>query len=151
VLLRIALGALYAAMAAFQVASWPAMPDILGAYDAVPPGALPWLAAALIGAELVAGGWLLARPRSAGLAPAWLFAAVAAAWTALGVQAYLRGLAVDNCGCFGSYLTQRLTWFTLAQDGLLLIYAGLLLRAAHHARRARPAYPTSELKEMAQA
>jgi hypothetical protein len=57
----------------------------------------------------------------------------------------------DNCGCFGSYLPQRLTWFTLVQDGLLLIYAALLLRAAHHARRARAARRADQLKEMAQA
>jgi hypothetical protein len=149
--LRIVLGALYVAMAAGQLASWPAMPDILEAYDAAPPAALPWLAAGLIGGELLAAAWLLARPRSAGLAPAWVYAAVAVAWTVLGVQAYLRGLAVDNCGCFGSYLPQRLTWFTLAQDGLLLIYAALLLRAAYRARRSRTAHPGNELKEMAQA
>jgi hypothetical protein len=151
VVLRIVLGALYVAMAAGQLASWPAMPGILGAYDAVPPAGLAWLAAVLIGAELLGGGWLLARPRSPALAPVWVFAAVASAWTVLGVQAYLRGLAVDNCGCFGSYLSQRLTWFTLAQDGLLLIYAGVLLRAAHRARRAQTAQPSNELKEMAQA
>jgi hypothetical protein len=151
VVLRIVLGGLYVAMAAGQLASWPAMAGILGAYDAVPPAALLWLAAALIGAELLAGGWLLARPRTATPAPAWVYAAVAAAWMVLGGQAYLRGLVVDNCGCFGSYLTQRLTWFTLAQDGLLLVYAALLLRAAHRGRRTRTAaHADGSQKEMAQ-
>ncbi|MFI2369271.1 hypothetical protein [Streptomyces sp. NPDC018833] len=55
------------------------------------------------------------------------------AWSLLAVQAYARGLTVANCGCFGVYLTQRLSWFVLAQDALMLCYAWLLLRAARKA------------------
>jgi hypothetical protein len=148
-LLRTILGALYVAMAAGQLASWAAMPRILGAYDAAPAGVLPWLAAVLIVAELLAGVWLLARPRSRALAPVWVYTTVAAAWMALGVQAYARGLAVDNCGCFGRYLSQRLTWFTLAQDGLLLVYAAVMIRGGLRARRTRAAAGTgTPTKEM---
>lgn len=122
-------------MAAGQLASWQSMAHILGDYRAVPVAALPWLAAALILAELVAGGWLLLRPRSYALAPVWVYTAVALLWTGMGVEAYGRGLAVANCGCFGAYLTQKLTWFTLAQDALLLVYAALMIRAGIRARR----------------
>lgn len=134
--LRIILGVTYTAMAAGQLASWPRMPDILGAYDAVPVAALPWLASALIIGELVSGVWLAVRPRSRALAPVWLYTAVTLAWATLGLQAQLRGLSVDNCGCFGMYLTQRLSWFVLAQDALLLLYAVLMIRGG---RRGRPA------------
>jgi Methylamine utilisation protein MauE len=127
--LRIILGALYVAMAAGQLASWPSMPRILGAYDAVPAVVAPWLAAGIIAAELLTGAWFLLRPRSPALTPVWAYTAVALVWTALGVQALARGLTVDNCGCFGLYLTQRLSWFTLAQDGLLLGYAAVLVRS----------------------
>ena len=48
-------------------------------------------------------------------------------------RAYLRGLAVDNCGCFGLYLSQRLSWFVLLQDALLLVYAALMIRSARRA------------------
>ncbi|HCT76656.1 MAG TPA: hypothetical protein DGT23_08720 [Micromonosporaceae bacterium] len=136
--LRIILGALYAAMAVGQLASWQAMPDVLGAYQGVPNEMLPWFAAALIGAEFVAGAWFLALPRSQMLAPVWIYTAVAVVWTVLGAQAYARGLAVDNCGCFGVYLTQRLTWFTLVQDGLLLLYAALMIRGGLRARATQP-------------
>lgn len=136
VVLRIVLGAVYLAMGAGQVMSWPHMPAILAAYDALPYKALPWLATAMVGAELLAGVWLLARPRSSAIAPVWVYTAVAVAWTLLGVQAYARGIEVANCGCFGVYLGQRLSWFTLAQDGLLLVYAAVMLRGA---RRAGPA------------
>ena len=127
------LGAVYTAMAAGQMASWSQMPDILGAYRVLPAAALPWLAGALIAGELVAGVWLLARPRSHALAPVWVYTAVSVVWAALALQAQLRGLPVDNCGCFGVYLSQRLSWFVLAQDALLLGYAALLVRSARRA------------------
>ena len=142
------MGVLYVAMAGGQLASWPSMPSILGAYDAAPAGVLPWLAAALIIAELVAGVWLLARPRSAALTPVWVYTAVALLWTALGVQAYLRGVAVDNCGCFGRYLSQQLSWFTLFQDGLLLVYAVIMIRGGVLARRALVAGTGDATEEM---
>ena len=134
--LRIILGVTYTAMAAGQLASWPRMPDILDAYDAAPAGALPRLAGALIVGELVTGVWLAARPRSRALAPVWVYTAVTLVWATLGLQAQLRGLQVDNCGCFGTYLSQRLSWFVLAQDALLLIYAALMIRSGHRARAA---------------
>jgi hypothetical protein len=136
-MLRIILGAVYVAMAAGQLASWPAMPRILGAYGAAPAGVLPWLAAMLIAAELLAGVWLPGWPRSRALTPVWVYTGVALMWTTLGVQAYARGLAVGNCGCFGRYLSQRLTWFTIAQDGLLLVYAAIMIRGGLRARPPR--------------
>jgi hypothetical protein len=139
--LRAILGAVYTAMAVGQMASWSAMPEILAAYDVAPAGALPWLAGALIVAELVAGVWLLARPRSSALAPVWVYTAVSLLWAGLGTQAYLRGLTVDNCGCFGVYLTQRLSLFVLAQDALLLVYAVVMVRTAIRAGDRPP--PTS--------
>jgi hypothetical protein len=90
--------------------------------------------AVLVAAQVVCGLWLLARPRSAGLVPVWLYLAVALLWTGLGLQGVLRGLEVANCGCFGLFLTQRLSWFVLAQDGLLLLYGYLMVRSARRAR-----------------
>ena len=145
VMLRIILGAVYVAMAAGQVASWPQMPRILGAYDVAPAWVLPWLAAVLIGAEVLAGAWMLVRPRSSALTPVWVYTSVALVWAALGVEAYARGLAVDNCGCFGLYLQQRLTWFTLAQDGLLLVYAAIMIRGGLRIRVAATDKPIKEM------
>ncbi|MFI7140862.1 MauE/DoxX family redox-associated membrane protein [Streptomyces massasporeus] len=136
--LRLVLGALCAAMAAGQLASFDAMPGILGAYRLVDGRAATGLAVVLIAGELVCGAWFLARPRSTAIAPVWVFTGVSLIWSTLAVQAFARGLTVDNCGCFGVYLSQRLSWFVLAQDALLLLYAALLLRGA---RSARPAIP----------
>jgi hypothetical protein len=128
--LRNLLGALFVAMAAGQLASFPWMPGILADYGLVSgPGATA-LAVVLIAAELVCGVWFLARPRSRERVPVWVFTAVAVVWALLAAQAYARGLTVANCGCFGRYLPQRLSWFVLVQDALLLLYAGLLLRGS---------------------
>ncbi|MBT2510581.1 hypothetical protein J7I98_33000 [Streptomyces sp. ISL-98] len=126
--LRIVLGAVYTAMAFGQLASFGHMPGILTAYGLVDGAAATALAVALIAGELVCGVWFLARPRSKTVAPVWVFTAVSVMWSFLAVQAYARGLTVTNCGCFGIYLSQRLSWFVLAQDALMLLYAGLLLR-----------------------
>lgn len=137
--LRIVLGALCTAMAVGQLASFRHMPAILSAYGLVTGGAATALAVALIAGELVCGIWFLARPRSKVLAPVWVFTAVSVVWTVLAVQAYARGLTVPNCGCFGIYLTQRLSWLVLLQDALTLLYAGLLLRAARTTAAREPA------------
>lgn len=81
----------------------------------------------------MSGIWFLARPQSKALPPVWAYTAVSVVWSLLAVQAYARGLAVANCGCFGVYLAQRLSWFVLLQGALTLLYAGLLLRAARTA------------------
>lgn len=131
--LRLVLGSVYTAMAVGQLASITDMPAVLGAYGLVHGAVAVVLAAGLIAGELVCGVWFLMRPRSAAIAPVWVYTAVSVVWTVLAVQAYARGLAVANCGCFGNYLTQRLNWFVLLQDALTLVYAAVLLRTARTA------------------
>jgi len=137
---RLLLGTIYTAMAVGQLASLDEMPQILSAYGLVDGAAAAVLAAGLIVGELVCGLWFLSRPRSMSFAPVCVYPAVSLVWSVLAVQAYVRGLAVANCGCFGVYLTQRLGWFVLVQDTLTLLYVGLLLRGARRARAARAAH-----------
>ncbi len=131
--LRIVLGTVYTAMGVAQLASFGDMPRILSAYGLVTGSAATALAVALIAGELVCGIWFLARPRSKAPAPVWVYTAVSVVWTVLALQAYMRGLTVANCGCFGIYLAQRLSWFVLLQDALTLLYAAVLFRSAHTA------------------
>ena len=128
--LRLVLGTLYAAMAAGQLASVDAMPGILGSYGLVDGHTATALTVLLIAGELVCAAWFLARPRSKAVTPVWVFTGVSLIWSTLAAQAFARGLVVENCGCLGVYLSQRLSWFVLAQDALLLLYAVLLLRSA---------------------
>ncbi|MFI8849968.1 MauE/DoxX family redox-associated membrane protein [Streptomyces sp. NPDC053499] len=133
--LRLAAGAVYTAMAVGRLASLTDMPAILGAYGLVHGAAAAVLIALLIAGESVCGVWFLARPRSKAVVPVWVYAAVSLVWSMLAAQAFARGLVVDNCGCFGNYLTQRLSWAVLFQDALALVYAAVLVRTAQ--RRAR--------------
>jgi hypothetical protein len=128
--MRTVLGALFVAMAAGQLASFRRMPGILAAYGLVSRAGATALAVALIAGELLCGVWFLFRPRSRARVPVWVFTGVAVVWALLAAQAYARGLTVANCGCFGLYLPQRLTWFVLVQDALLLLYAAVLLHGS---------------------
>ncbi|MDJ0345386.1 MauE/DoxX family redox-associated membrane protein [Streptomyces sp. H10-C2] len=132
--LRSVLGAVYTAMSLGQLVSFGRMPSILATYRLVDGAAATVLAVVLIAGELVCGIWFLARPRSTARAPVWVYTAVSVMWAALAVQAYARGLAVANCGCFGVHLSQPLSWIVLVQDALTLLYAAVLLHAAGRAR-----------------
>ena len=49
--------------------------------------------------------------------------AVTAAYLLMTGQAYVRGLEIENCTCFGVYLAQRLSGFVLVQDIYMIVYA----------------------------
>ncbi|MBW1603486.1 hypothetical protein JJV70_15510 [Streptomyces sp. JJ66] len=132
--MRLVLGAVFTAMAVGQLASWDQMPEIVAGYQVVSGAGATALAVALVAGELVCGLWFLARPRSRDRAPVWVYTAVSLMWAGLAVQGFARGLTVENCGCFGTYLTQSLGWPVLVQDGLLLVYAALLLRGGRAVR-----------------
>lgn len=51
------------------------------------------------------------------------------------VVSLLRGLQLDNCGCFGVYLARPLTWFSPLEDLSLLVMAVLFWRGAQSAER----------------
>lgn len=136
---RLYLGGLLAAMALGQAVSPSAFLDALDSYGigtaSTPVG---W---ALLAAEAIAAGLLLARPSAAALRRfgAWTAAAVAVAWTLLAAQAFARGLVVPNCGCFGAYLTQELRWWVLAEDVAFVWLAAAHLRHAHPSTLTAPA------------
>jgi hypothetical protein len=68
--------------------------------------------------------WPASRAQGA-LAAMLLFGANAAVL----VLTLWRGIALENCGCFGVFLARPLTWVTPLEDLLLLILAGVLWRA----------------------
>lgn len=117
------LAVLLVAMAAGQLSDLRGFVDIVASYQ-IGGGTLAALAVvALIVGEAAGGVGLLAadharRRRAAGLA-----LAVAVVWSLLAVQAFARGLAVDNCGCFGVHLGQPLRWWVLVEDAELIALA----------------------------
>jgi Methylamine utilisation protein MauE len=125
-------GLLLAGMAVGQLASLDAFEDALATYEL--PGGMHWAAVVGLPAlEVLAALGLLAPgvlPRPAARTAGVLGIVVAVAWTTLAVQAFARGLAVENCGCFGAYLVQELRWWVLLEDAYLLLLALLAARSA---------------------
>jgi hypothetical protein len=118
VIARVALAVLLLAMAIGQLADIGGFADLLRDYELV-GAAAGAVAVAIPLAELAAASALLAGRRLGGR----LGLAVAVFWTGLGALAFARGLAVENCGCFGVYLGQELRWWVLMQDVYFLALA----------------------------
>jgi hypothetical protein len=141
-------------MAAGQLASIDEFGTALESYDLLGP-LTPAAQFGLPVVEiLVAVGLLVSRvlppfaSRSAGLAGVL----VALMWATLAVQAFARGLVVENCGCFGAYFAQRLRWWVLLEDAYLLLLAFLaawsvgVATAVSRRLRVQPASSRSSLR-----
>lgn len=133
---RLLFAVLLLAMAAGQSLSFG---EFEAAIDSYRTGAPPRvLAMVLLAGEVAAGVGLLAPRRYLRPASGWIGLAVAALWAALAVQAFARGLAIPNCGCFGRFLTQRLSWLVLLQDAYFVALSWLALRSARNDSPSRP-------------
>jgi hypothetical protein len=118
-------------MAVGQLASLSAFEAALESYDIL-GGVVPVAALALPTLELAAAIGLLAAPRATdGLVriAALLGLLVALSWAGLAGQAFARGLAVENCGCFGAYFAQELRWWVLLEDVYFVALALLAARS----------------------
>lgn len=99
-------------------------------FDVLSGGSLGIAVALWIAAELAAGAgllWVAATQPPAGWVPrlAGIGAlAISVAYGLLTASATLRGLAIDNCTCFGVHLPQKLGPFVLFQDALMLLWSG---------------------------
>jgi hypothetical protein len=104
------------AMAAGQLSDRTGFVDVLETYRL---GGRPtaWaLAITIVVAEAVSGAGLIRRGGALRRLTPAVAVAVAVVWTVLGAQAFARGLALDNCGCFGVHLAQPLRWWILVED-----------------------------------
>jgi uncharacterized membrane protein YphA (DoxX/SURF4 family) len=99
----------------------------VAAYRVLPPGLAPAAAAAVVCAELVVGGSLLA-----GVFPVAAAAAAIGVFTvfALALAAALARGSGAPCHCFGSTPTERISGATLVRAGLLVGLAGVTLGLA---------------------
>ncbi|CAN5791599.1 hypothetical protein BH24ACT3_BH24ACT3_01340 [soil metagenome] len=103
-------------MAAGQLADPAGFVDIMATYRIGGRAPAVVVSAALILGELLGGVGLLAGGPTRRRPAAVVALAVALVWSALGAQAFIRQLPLDNCGCFGVYLGQPLRWWVLVQD-----------------------------------
>lgn len=149
-LAALAYGALLATMAVGQLASVSAFERALESYDIL--GRLvPAAALALPALALLTAIGLLAAPRADArlvLVASLLGVLVALFWAALAGQAFARGLAIENCGCFGAYFVQELRWWVLLEDVYFVALALLAARsvgALTLAQAGEPAQPPPSL------
>jgi hypothetical protein len=105
---------------------------VIASYDLL-PALLHWpVAIGMTTTELVLGGWLLWGRRL--VHAALVSAALHASFTAWATIALLRGLQLENCGCFGVFLARPLTWTTVVEDSVM-VGCSLALAALARTRR----------------
>jgi hypothetical protein len=128
------LGVLLIAMAVGQASDIAGFRSVLVDYGVGRTvGAL--LAGALLAAELLAGIGL--NTRAARRHVAFVAFVVATAWSALALEAFARGVALENCGCFGVHLAQPLRWWVLLEDAAFVALATWVWVSARRAGRER--------------
>ena len=115
---RILLGALFVWAAVAKLPDMAGFAQDVANYRLVPPALVSFVAAAVVGIELLAGialisGWM-ARPA------AIVLSGLLAAFTVLLAQALLRGIDL-RCGCFGG--DEPASWWTVARDVAMLAAA----------------------------
>lgn len=120
---RIGLAALLAAMAIGQASNLGGFIDMIESYRLGGDGAAIVVALLLVAAEAFAAAGLLSRSMLARRRGATAGVVVAVAWSLLASQAFARGLAVPNCGCFGVYAGQELRWWVLVEDAEFVAWA----------------------------
>ncbi len=131
---RIALGAIFAYAALAKVPDMAAFAADVANYRLLPAAAVPFLAASVVGVELLAGLALVAgvAARGAALVTAGLLGVFMVALS----QALLRGIDL-RCGCFGGQAPA--SWWRVAEDaGLLLLAVAVAVRGPGRVLPRRP-------------
>jgi uncharacterized membrane protein YphA (DoxX/SURF4 family) len=118
---------LLAASSVGKLVDMPGFYAVIKSYALLPEAVIPISAWALAIFELVLAIWLAMGKRinvAALIVIALHF--VYLIWLAI---ALARGLDIPNCGCFGIYWARPLTWFTPAEDIILLALATVMWRS----------------------
>lgn len=124
------------AMSAGQLSDFTGFVGVIEAYELGGRAGAWVLACALLFGEVSGGGALLVGVSAVRFWGATAAVVVALAWSVLAVQAFARGLDLDNCGCFGTHLAQPLRWWVLVEDAQLVVLSSWVRRSV-----ARPLGP----------
>jgi len=96
--------------------------DVIGTYDlGLSPGVRIVIAILVIAFELVLGIWLLSGKNISAAALAALV--MNTGYFLLLTTSLLRGLELNNCGCFGVFLARPLTWYSPLEDLILMAFS----------------------------
>lgn len=123
--LRIALAVLLLAMGIGKALDLSGFGHVIDTYRlGLPTASLGPLALVIAALEIVIGVWLLANRNLRAAAIATVL--VSSGYFVLLVATLVRGIGLDNCGCFGVFFAQPLSWLSPLED-VAVIAAGLAL------------------------
>ncbi len=128
---------LLAASGIGKLADMTGLYPIVASYQVVPTALIPFAAWKLVAFEIGLAIWLASGHRRANAA--FLLVAIHVVYFVWLTVAFLRGLDIPNCGCFGVYFARPLTAATLIEDFLLLMMAAMLWWPLSHSRMRRRA------------
>lgn len=140
--LQVTLGLLFLATAVGKLLDNRGFAEVLGTYRLLPPATLLVMGLTISLAELAFGLAVFVRPFWAGVG----MLAMNAGYTLLAIVTNLRGLKLENCGCFGVFWGRPMTWGTVVEDAVLtaVTAAFVLLSAPGRYYKAAQAHPRSE-------
>jgi uncharacterized membrane protein YphA (DoxX/SURF4 family) len=115
---RVLVGGIFIWAAVSKISDPRSFGEDIANYQMLPPALVPWLAAAVPGIELVAGGLLVLGVWSR--AAATVITGLLLVFIAALSQALLRGINL-KCGCFGG--ADLATWGTVGRDLVILLPA----------------------------
>jgi len=113
-----------AAMGLLQVFSFSDFVEAIETYDLVSGASAELVGVVFVLIELGAALLLLTDPKLGSALSLLAFVI----WTLFGVQAFVRGLDVPNCGCFGKWFSQSLRWWVLLEDVYLVALSAYILK-----------------------
>ena len=110
----------------------PGFARVLGHYEIFPGGLQGPLALFVPLFELLLALWLLSGKKLPAAALTALL--LHAAYAALSMLTLLRGIRLDNCGCFGVFFARPLGWGTVIEDGVMMAICLILYQWAARSR-----------------
>jgi uncharacterized membrane protein YphA (DoxX/SURF4 family) len=132
--LQLFIGGIIFASALGKSLDLPGFVAVLNTYRAFPDSTLWPLALGVTGVEFFLGVWFLSgwRLQTSALVGAGLNI-VYAVWMTISL---LRGLELTNCGCFGVFFPQPLTWISPVED-LVMVSLCLAVRRLSKTKNGR--------------
>ncbi len=128
-ILRIVLGALITGAGVGKLLDVRGFVSVIKTYQLHLPLWLMWvIAVTVILFELILGLWIIFGNHLK--TPAILSIAMHSGYFILLITSLIRGLQLQNCGCFGVFLARPLTWYSPLEDIALIIMSyGLFILA----------------------
>ena len=127
--LRLLLGGVLLASGIGKLLDEAGFVEVLRTYQLGLPDVVLWpLALAVTAVETVAGSLILVGRRLR--LAAWVALVINLVYFVVLTVSLLRGLELDNCGCFGVYAARPLRWYSPLEDVVLMAASLLLARLA---------------------